>query len=129
MSDLHSEEQVHSGVMEDKVPIKMLTFLLVGVAVIVVFASLGLRKGFIRLTDDTVYEQQLKEPDSRLTAMKAKSEPLLRGEAVGEITPKRSIDDAMKLVAGTPGLLKPLREAPPTEDTNNTGDGPEGATP
>ena len=114
--------------MEDKVPIRMLTFLLIGVAVIVAISSLGLRKGFIRLTDGVVYEQQLKGEDSRLTAMKAQSEPLLRGEAVGEIQPKRSIDDAMKMLSGTPKLLNPMREAPPTEapaaDTGKEADTP-----
>ena len=97
--------------MEDNVPTGNLTLIIVAVVIIVGGLSLGLRKGFEQLLRDTVFTQQLANPDSRLVATQEKSKALLAGEAVGDLKPRMAIDDAILSLSADQALLGPMRPA------------------
>lgn len=111
VSNSHSNTQSDSGVMEDNVPTGNLTLIIVAVVIIVGGLSLGLRKGFEQLLRDTVFTQQLANPDSRLVATQEKSKALLAGEAVGDLKPRMAIDDAILSLSADQALLGPMRPA------------------
>jgi hypothetical protein len=111
VSNSHSNTQSDSGVMEDNVPTGNLAIIILAVVIIVGGLSLGLRKGFEQLLQDTIFTQQLANPDSRLVATQKKSSALLAGESVGDLKPRMAIGDAMKSLSANPSLLGPMRPA------------------
>ena len=111
MSDAHESGHEKAGVMEDNVPTGNLWVTVVLIIVVVGFAILGLRKGYERLVDETVYAQKLAKPDSRLMSVKEQDDALLAGKAVGDLAPRMTIDEAVQQVSANINLLAPMRPA------------------
>ena len=126
MSDAHESGHEKAGVMEDNVPTGNLWTTVILIIVVVGFTILGLRKGYEQLVEETIYAQQLANPDSRLVAIQDQDKTLLAGEAVGDLKPRMAITEAIKQISANEKLLAPMRPASalgvPADDGSTTGE-------
>ena len=111
MSEAHHSEHKKVGVMDDNVPVRNLTLIIVVTVVLVAAASIALRKGFEQQVRDAIFTRQLSVPDSRLVEIQEQDAELLSGKAVGDLKPRMSVADAVKQVGQNEKLLAPMRPA------------------
>ena len=111
MSEAHHSEHKKVGVMNDSVPVRNLTLIIVVTVVLVAVASIALRKGFEQQVRDAIFTRQLSVPDSRLIEIQEQDAELLSGKAVGDLKPRMAVADAVKQVGQNENLLAPMRPA------------------
>ena len=111
MSEAHHSDHNKVGVMDDAVPVRNLTVIIIVTIIFVAAASIALRKGFEQTVRDSIFTRQLSAPDSRLLEVQAQDAALVSGEAVGDLKPLMPVADAVKKVGQNEKLLAPMRPA------------------
>ena len=74
MSEAHHSDHNKVGVMDDAVPVRNLTVIIIVTIIFVAAASIALRKGFEQTVRDSIFTRQLSAPDSRLLEVQAQGQ-------------------------------------------------------